>query len=84
MGRCGAGCLERGLGNPYTQDCFTLDVCTWFYNTDLKSKDANCGKAWNDAIDDTWWGSKKGCDQVNPELPVIMPDTIPVCTAIKQ
>lgn len=31
-GRCGAGCSGAALGNVYTQDCFSHDVCSWFNN----------------------------------------------------
>jgi len=31
-GRCGAGCSGFALGNAYTQDCFSHDVCSWFNN----------------------------------------------------
>ena len=31
-GRCGAGCSGAALGNAYTLDCFSHDVCSWFNN----------------------------------------------------
>lgn len=31
-GRCGAGCSGTAVGNAYTQDCFSHDVCSWFNN----------------------------------------------------
>lgn len=31
-GRCGAGCSGFALGNFYTQDCFSHDVCSFFEN----------------------------------------------------
>lgn len=31
-GRCGAGCSGTAIGNVYTQDCFSHDVCSWFNN----------------------------------------------------
>lgn len=31
-GRCGAGCTGAALGNAYTQDCFSHDICSWFNN----------------------------------------------------
>src|SRR5690242_11366807 len=31
-GRCGAGCSGTAIGNAYTQDCFSHDVCSWFNN----------------------------------------------------
>ncbi|KAJ6272636.1 hypothetical protein PSV08DRAFT_245434 [Bipolaris maydis] len=31
-GRCGAGCSGAALGNVYTQDCFSHDICSWFNN----------------------------------------------------
>jgi hypothetical protein len=29
-GRCGAGCSGKSLGNAYTQDCFSHDICSYF------------------------------------------------------
>ena len=29
-GRCGAGCSGASLGNAYTQDCFSHDICSYF------------------------------------------------------
>lgn len=31
-GRCGAGCTGASIGNAYTQDCFSHDICSWFNN----------------------------------------------------
>ncbi|KAH6693554.1 hypothetical protein F5X68DRAFT_187373 [Plectosphaerella plurivora] len=31
-GRCGAGCSGTALGNVYTQDCFSHDICSYFNN----------------------------------------------------
>lgn len=31
-GRCGAGCTGVALGNAYTQDCFSHDICSYFNN----------------------------------------------------
>ncbi|ORY59489.1 uncharacterized protein BCR38DRAFT_444672 [Pseudomassariella vexata] len=31
-GRCGAGCNGVAVGNVYTQDCFSHDICSWFNN----------------------------------------------------
>jgi hypothetical protein len=31
-GRCGAGCTGTAIGNAYTQDCFSHDICSWFNN----------------------------------------------------
>lgn len=31
-GRCGAGCKGSAIGNAYTQDCFSHDICSWFNN----------------------------------------------------
>ncbi|KAE8364103.1 hypothetical protein BDV27DRAFT_158164 [Aspergillus caelatus] len=31
-GRCGAGCTGTALGNVYTQDCFSHDICSYFEN----------------------------------------------------
>jgi hypothetical protein len=29
-GRCGAGCTGTAVGNVYTQDCFSHDICSYF------------------------------------------------------
>lgn len=29
-GRCGAGCSGTAVGNAYTQDCFSHDICSYF------------------------------------------------------
>ncbi|KAF5651928.1 hypothetical protein F25303_3648 [Fusarium sp. NRRL 25303] len=29
-GRCGAGCSGTAIGNVYTQDCFSHDICSYF------------------------------------------------------
>lgn len=29
-GRCGAGCTGTAIGDVYTQDCFSHDVCSYF------------------------------------------------------
>jgi hypothetical protein len=31
-GRCGAGCTGTALGNAYTLECFSHDVCSFFEN----------------------------------------------------
>ncbi|KAL4751946.1 hypothetical protein BDW72DRAFT_192456 [Aspergillus terricola var. indicus] len=31
-GRCGAGCTGTAVGNAYTQDCFSHDICSYFEN----------------------------------------------------
>lgn len=31
-GRCGAGCSGAALGNTYTQDCYSHDICSYFNN----------------------------------------------------
>ena len=30
--RCGAGCAGTAVGNAYTQDCFSHDICSYFNN----------------------------------------------------
>lgn len=32
-GRCGAACDGTSVGNVYTQDCFTHDICSYFENS---------------------------------------------------
>lgn len=29
-GQCGAGCSGTAIGNVYTQDCFSHDICSYF------------------------------------------------------
>ncbi|KAH7556401.1 hypothetical protein BM1_05835 [Bipolaris maydis] len=56
-GRCGAGCSGAALGNVYTQDCFSHDICSWFNNAIGGASDPNCGAAFNAAVDDTISGA---------------------------
>ncbi|KAI5927581.1 hypothetical protein F4810DRAFT_648406 [Camillea tinctor] len=65
-GRCGAGCSGTALGNVYTQDCFSHDICSYFNNASGGASDANCGDAYDAAIDDTIGGLAAGCSQANP------------------
>ncbi|CAG5177894.1 uncharacterized protein ALTATR162_LOCUS8431 [Alternaria atra] len=65
-GRCGAGCSGTAIGNAYTQDCFSHDMCSWFNNAEGGASDPNCGAAFNAAIDDTIGGLAAGCRQTNP------------------
>ncbi|TLD30639.1 hypothetical protein PspLS_02176 [Pyricularia sp. CBS 133598] len=62
-GRCGAGCSGSSLGNAYTQDCFSHDMCSFFNNASGGASDPNCGAAFNDAVDDTAFGSFRGADE---------------------
>ncbi|KAK1968812.1 hypothetical protein LY78DRAFT_402951 [Colletotrichum sublineola] len=80
MGRCGAGCSGRALvGNVYTQDCFTHDVCSYFNNARGGAIDANCGREYRASIDDTALGAWR-CRQNNPSFVVYKPTTEPICT----
>ncbi|KNG46423.1 hydrolytic enzyme protein [Stemphylium lycopersici] len=79
-GRCGAGCSGTAIGNVYTQDCFSHDVCSWFNNASGGASDANCGAAYNAAIDDTIGGLAAGCRQDNPSNAEVKPSTAPTCS----
>ncbi|KAI9154941.1 hypothetical protein HJFPF1_07502 [Paramyrothecium foliicola] len=94
-GRCGAGCSGFALGNVYTQDCFSHDVCSYFNSASggaryagsflqrksqlTTASDPNCGAAFNAAVDDTAGGLGAGCSQTNPRNAVAKPSTQPVC-----
>ncbi|KAF2011439.1 hypothetical protein BU24DRAFT_329012, partial [Aaosphaeria arxii CBS 175.79] len=78
-GRCGAGCSGSAVGNAYTQDCFSHDICSWFNNASGGASDANCGAAYNAAVDDTLLGSVNGCGQTNPSNAAARPGNSPVC-----
>ncbi|KAF1975745.1 hypothetical protein BU23DRAFT_457431 [Bimuria novae-zelandiae CBS 107.79] len=79
-GRCGAGCSGTALGNVYTQDCFSHDVCSWFNNASGGASDVNCGAAYNSAVDDTLMGLIAGCSQTNPSNEAVKPSMQPTCT----
>lgn len=79
-GRCGAGCSGAALGNVYTQDCWSHDICSYFENASGGASDKNCGSAFNSAVDDTLGGWAAGCGQTNPSLPVSKPGGGPVCS----
>ncbi|KZM24638.1 uncharacterized protein EKO05_0008575 [Ascochyta rabiei] len=79
-GRCGAGCSGTALGNAYTQDCFSHDVCSWFNNASGGASDANCGAAYDAAVDDTLLGVVNGCGQSNPTNAASRPSTSPTCS----
>ncbi|EPS26413.1 hypothetical protein PDE_01349 [Penicillium oxalicum 114-2] len=78
-GRCGAGCSGTAVGNAYTQDCFSHDICSYFNNASGGASDPNCGAAFNSAVDDTAFGALNGCSQSNPSLAVSKPKSSPVC-----
>ncbi|KAG9256532.1 uncharacterized protein F5Z01DRAFT_671788 [Emericellopsis atlantica] len=78
-GRCGAGCSGTALGNAYTLDCFSHDICSYFNNASGGASDPNCGAAFNAAIDDTAFGAVQGCGQTNPNNGVSKPSNQPVC-----
>lgn len=42
--------------------------------------DANCGSAYNDAVDDTLLGTVNGCGGTNPTNVAKAPTTIPSCS----
>ncbi|GAB7327931.1 hypothetical protein MBLNU13_g11704t1 [Cladosporium sp. NU13] len=78
-GRCGAGCTGASLGNAYTQDCFSHDICSYFNSASGGASDPNCGAAFNAAVDDTAFGVANGCGQTNPSNSVAKPSVQPVC-----
>ncbi|CEL00640.1 hypothetical protein ASPCAL00238 [Aspergillus calidoustus] len=78
-GRCGAGCTGTALGNAYTQDCFSHDICSYFENASGGSSDPNCGAAYDAAVDDTLLGVAYGCSQSNPSNAVSKPAGSPSC-----
>ncbi|KAK8210715.1 hypothetical protein IWZ01DRAFT_291098 [Phyllosticta capitalensis] len=79
-GRCGAGCSGAALGNAYTQDCFTHDICSYFENASGGASDANCGAAFEAAEDDFLLGVVNGCGQTNPSNSAVAPSTSPACS----
>ncbi|KAK2032488.1 hypothetical protein LX32DRAFT_709858 [Colletotrichum zoysiae] len=79
-GRCGAGCTGRALGNVYTQDCFSHDICSYFNNASGGASDPNCGAAYKAAVDDTVAGALVMCGQSNPSNAVSKPSTEPTCS----
>nr|AQA29268.1 extracellular protein 47 [Fulvia fulva] len=79
-GRCGAGCSGASIGNAYTQDCFSHDICSYFENASGGARDANCGAAYNSAIDDTAFGTVNGCGQTNPSNNAQAPSGSPTCS----
>ncbi|OJJ78983.1 uncharacterized protein ASPGLDRAFT_181778 [Aspergillus glaucus CBS 516.65] len=78
-GRCGAGCTGTAVGDVYTQDCFSHDICSYFNNASGGSSDPNCGDAYDSAVDDTVGGAVAGCSQTNPSSAVSKPATSPTC-----
>ncbi|KAG9244023.1 hypothetical protein BJ878DRAFT_461138 [Calycina marina] len=79
-GRCGSGCTGTSVGNAYTQDCFSHDICSWFNDASDGASDANCGAAYVSAVDDTLFGVIDGCGQTNPSNSAEEPTTSPVCS----
>lgn len=69
----------RVVGNVYTQDCFSHDVCSNLNNARGGVADSNCWKAFNKAVDDATFGSLNDYSAVNPKLPVTVPNVLPVC-----
>ncbi|OJJ07375.1 hypothetical protein ASPVEDRAFT_365574 [Aspergillus versicolor CBS 583.65] len=78
-GRCGAGCSGTAVGDAYTQDCFSHDICSYFENASGGSSDPNCGAAYDAAVDDTLLGAANGCGQTNPSEAVSPPAGSPSC-----
>ncbi|RBA22053.1 hypothetical protein FPRO05_00400 [Fusarium proliferatum] len=76
-GRCGAGCSGTAIGNVYTQDCFSHDICSYFNSASGGASDPNCGAAYNAAVDDTALGFANGCSQTNPSNSVAKPNSAP-------
>ncbi|KAE8310294.1 hypothetical protein BDV41DRAFT_397324 [Aspergillus transmontanensis] len=79
-GRCGAGCTGTAVGNVYTQDCFSHDICSYFEDASGGASDPNCGDAYNAAVDDTVGGLVAGCSQTNPSNSVSPPNSSPLCS----
>ncbi|KAJ4392965.1 hypothetical protein N0V93_002169 [Gnomoniopsis smithogilvyi] len=79
-GRCGAGCTGTAIGNAYTQDCFTHDMCSYFENATGGASDPNCGAAYDAAVDDTALGYIDGCSQTNPTNAAVPPTSSPSCS----
>ncbi|PSR79538.1 hypothetical protein BD289DRAFT_485494 [Coniella lustricola] len=79
-GRCGAGCTGVALGDVYTQDCFTHDICSYFNDSTDGASDPNCGAAYEAAEDDYLLGEIDGCGQTNPSEAAVAPTTTPVCS----
>lgn len=78
-GRCGAGCAGMAVGNVYAQDCFSHDICSYFYNAAGGASDPNCGAAFKAAEDDTALGLFRGCSATNPSVVAQAPTVSPVC-----
>ncbi|KAH7386134.1 hypothetical protein BKA66DRAFT_511429 [Pyrenochaeta sp. MPI-SDFR-AT-0127] len=79
-GRCGAGCKGTAIGNVYTQDCFSHDICSWFNNASGGASDENCGSAYAAAVEDTLLGAATGCGRTNPVIAANAPVTNPICS----
>ncbi|KAF2705939.1 hypothetical protein K504DRAFT_386622 [Pleomassaria siparia CBS 279.74] len=80
-GRCGAACTGTSVGNVYTQDCFSHDICSYFNSASGGSSDPNCGAAYRAAVDDTITGFAYGCSQTNPSNDAVSkPSSSPICT----
>ncbi|KAI0482587.1 hypothetical protein GGR56DRAFT_196657 [Xylariaceae sp. FL0804] len=79
-GRCGAGCTGTAVGDVYTQDCFTHDMCSYWEDATGGASDPNCGDAYDAAVDDTLFGVEAGCSQTNPSYSADPPTGTPVCT----
>ncbi|RAH46675.1 uncharacterized protein BO95DRAFT_360626 [Aspergillus brunneoviolaceus CBS 621.78] len=79
-GRCGAGCTGTAIGNVYTQDCWSHDICSYFNNASGGASDPNCGAAYEAAEDDFLLGYVDGCSQTNPTNAVVKPTVSPACS----
>ncbi|KAL2276041.1 hypothetical protein FJTKL_01434 [Diaporthe vaccinii] len=78
-GRCGSGCSGVGLGNVYSQDCFSHDICSYFNDATGGASDPNCGAAYKAAEDDYLLGAANGCSKTNPTNAAVAPSTTPKC-----
>jgi hypothetical protein len=77
MGRCGAGCDGVAIGNQYTLECLSHDVCSYFSSASGGPVDANCGRAFISAVPSFF---SMSCQQSNPVFnSSSVPMSEPVC-----
>jgi len=79
-GRCGAGCTGTALGNYYTQNCFSHDMCSYWNDASGGASDPNCGADYVAAEDDFLLGGVDGCSQTNPSYSASKPKDSPTCS----
>ena len=70
QGRCGAGCDGLSHGNAYTLECWSHDICSYFYNATDGLEDPNCGRAFLNAMEGFVIGVDVGCARENPDPPL--------------